>query len=56
MPFPEIKRAGFHADVVESVNVPENVKLDGPTGMSISKNYIETLKKPGQTRGRSGLL
>ncbi|MBF9003400.1 mannonate dehydratase [Vibrio nitrifigilis] len=40
-----IRQAGFHADVVESVNVHEDIKLGLPTRDVYIDNYKETLRR-----------
>ncbi|WP_394248570.1 mannonate dehydratase [Vibrio profundi] len=40
-----IEKAGFHIDVVESVNVHEDIKLGLPSRDKYIDNYIETLKR-----------
>lgn len=37
-------QAGFHIDVVESVNIHEDIKLGHPTRDKYIKNYIETIE------------
>ncbi|WP_134911985.1 MULTISPECIES: mannonate dehydratase [Paenibacillus] len=41
-------QAGFHHEVVESVNVHEDIKLGRPTRDLYISNYIRTLEKLGQ--------
>ncbi|MGQ3477155.1 mannonate dehydratase [Paenibacillus sp. TY11] len=41
-------QAGFHHEVVESVNVHEDIKLGRPTRDQYISNYIRTLEKLGQ--------
>jgi mannonate dehydratase len=41
-------QAGFHYEVVESVNVHEDIKLGRPTRDLYIKNYVRTLEKLGQ--------
>ena len=51
-----IREAGFHADVVESVNVHEDIKLGLPTRDQYIENYKQTIEKLGRGRRESDLL
>ncbi|WP_025720894.1 mannonate dehydratase [Paenibacillus sp. 1-18] len=44
----QVVQAGFHNEVVESVNVHEDIKLGRPTRDQYISNYIRTLEKLGQ--------
>lgn len=43
----QVVQAGFHNEVVESVNVHEDIKLGRPTRDQYIRNYIRTLEKLG---------
>ena len=40
----QIKAAGFNADVVESVNVHDDIKIGLPTRDQYIENYIQTIR------------
>jgi mannonate dehydratase len=47
----QIKEAGFHAEVVESVNIHEDIKL----GLPSRERYIENYKRTVEKLGRAGV-